>query len=104
MTETTPRTVEFEAYIRDNRPALDDQFALEVLNRGLPHLIFALDAIIDSIDNRLGDIERRLDAAGIPRPDGEVPGGQEWRYYAFYTLTGDADYGKWEQFRRDSAP
>jgi hypothetical protein len=104
MTETTPREAaveEIAAYITGNRAALDSEYVLDVLNRGLPHLIFALDAIIDSIDSRLGDIEKRLDAAGILRPDGGVPDDEEWKYFALYTLNEPPRcYGAWERDRR----
>ena len=93
------------SYIGNNRRELDEGFVLEVLSN-LPTLIMALDNIFDSIDSRLGELEKRLHEAGIKDlTDTGITDGEEPFYFALYSLTTLVHYGRWNWARKDpSAP
>jgi hypothetical protein len=62
-----------------------DQDVEAILGQGLPATFRALLAVLDSIDSRLGELEKRADLHLPPLADG-VPDPEADRYFAWYTL------------------
>ena len=57
----------------------------EILNQGAPTTIRVLLAILESVDERLGELEKRADLHLPPLADG-IPDCEAVKYFAMYTL------------------
>ena len=68
-----------------SRWAYSDQDVEEILAQGLPATLRALLAVLDSIDSRLAELEKRADLHLPPLADG-VPDAEALEYYGMYSL------------------
>lgn len=57
-----------------------------IVTLGLPHLVRVLQDILDSIDERLGFAEKRLDLGQVPMPMHGIDDADAERYFALYSL------------------